>query len=180
MSSSDQAPLSDADIETAASILRRLEPGFMPYPIFEQVARFAAMPVIEFIPLRRTDSDIEVLLIERAADDPLWPHLLHTPGTIIRATDVRSDETDDNWEAFERITHDELKDTKVSAPHYIGSIFHKSKRGAEQAQLYWVEVQADPRVGQFYSVDNLPEGLIDSQLKFIREAARHFQLHAND
>lgn len=165
--------MKEEDIAEIASLLKRFEPGFLPYPVFEQIARLVALPIIEFVPLRLKDGKAEVLLLKRDDNDKHWPGLLHTPGTVIRATDLRK-EGDDNWPAFRRILEDELKNTKVSSPHYVGSIFHSSKRGAEQAQLFWVEVQAEPSIGVFYRVDDLPPGLIDSQTVFIEEAARNY------
>ena len=167
--------MTDADMRAVANLLKSLEPGFLSYPIFEQIARLVTLPVIEFIPLRQNEERTEVLLIQRAADDPFWPDMLHTPGTVIRATDLHRPE-DDNWGAFQRILHDELLDTEVSVPHYVGSIFHASKRGTEQAQLYWIEVMGEPRVGTFYDVTELPASLIDSQVTFIQQAAKDFRL----
>jgi hypothetical protein len=166
--------MDDEAIKQAADLLANFEPGFLPYPVFEQIARLVALPIVEFVPLRKNGSSVEVLLVERTADDPFWPGLLHTPGTVIRATDL-SDGKQENWPAFQRILEDELKGTKVSSPHYVGSIFHRSKRGVEQAQLYWVEVLEDPKVGKFYSTYELPGGLIESQVSFIIEAVRHFE-----
>jgi hypothetical protein len=167
------------DIQKTTKLLARLDPGFLPYPIFEQVARLVALPIVEFIPLRNRADTIEVLLIARDVDDPLWPGLLHTPGTVVRATDLPGAKTT-NWPAFERIMHDELADTELGTPTYVGSIFHQSKRGAEQAQLYWVEVLGEARIGTFYDADNLPPHLIDSQIAFITEAVRHFRMrHAS-
>lgn len=166
--------MSEEEIQVTANFLKKLQPGFLPYPIFEQIARLVALPIVEFVPLRKNNDKNEVLLIERPADDALWPGMLHTPGTVIRATDLHKG-GEENWEAFRRILDDELQGTKVGSPHYVGSIFHQSKRGAEQAQLYWVEVQGEPNVGTFYDVNKLPGSLIESQLAFIREASRHYK-----
>jgi hypothetical protein len=166
--------MDDAQIKQVAGLLGKLETGFLPYLIFEQVARLVALPILEFIPLRRAEGETEVLLLKRPAEDPLWPGALHTPGTVIRATDLHTGEQE-NWSAFERILHDELKGTALGKPQYVGSMLHKSKRGVEQAQLYWVEVIGEPQVGTFFPVRRLPERLIDSQYKFIAEAVRHFE-----
>jgi hypothetical protein len=165
--------LSDEQIQQTAELLKAFEPGFLPYPVFEQIARLVALPIVEFVPLRKTGEKVEVLLIQRPADDPIFPSMQHTPGTVILATDA-NEGLQDSWAAFKRILKDELKDTQVSGPHYIGSMFHHSKRGAEQAQIYWVEVLGEPQVGTFYPVDDLPEGLIESQRKFIELAAKSF------
>lgn len=151
-------------------LLKKLEPGFLPYDIFVQIARLVVMPIIEFVPLRMTESGVEVLLLHRDKDDPIWPNALHTPGTVIRATDNQAD----IYKAFERIIKDELQGTKVTDGHFVGTVFHSSKRGMEHAQVFWVEVIDDPAVGVFYPADNLPETLIDSQRKFIAQAVKNF------
>jgi hypothetical protein len=168
------------EIQQTADLLSKLEPGFLPYPVFEQVARLVALPIIEVIPLRKSpDGQAEVLLIERPDDDPLFAGALHTPGTVIRATDVHKPGMH-NWPAFERVIQEELKGTEVSPPQYVGSMFHASKRGAEQAQLYWVEVKSEPKVGRFYDVNNLPSELIESQRDFITLAVKDFLTHTAD
>lgn len=158
-----------------ATLLKGYKPGFLPYPIFEQIARLVAMPIVEFIPFRQQDGQIEVLLIARPQDDVLWPGLLHTPGTVVRATDIQN-ESGQMWTPFKRILHDELLDTEVGSPHFVGSQLHLSKRGAEQAQIYWVEVQGAPLVGSFYPVTSLPTTLIDSQISFINQAVSSYQV----
>jgi hypothetical protein len=167
--------VNDQDIEQVAELLKQFQPGFLPYPVFEQIARLVALPIVEFIPLRLKDGNVEVLLIERSSDDPFWPNMLHTPGTVVRATD-HAESKQENWPAFKRIMSDELHDMPASNPYYVGSMFHQSKRGAEQAQLYWVEALTDnPPVGAFYQVDALPDTLIDSQKQFIGVAADSFK-----
>lgn len=165
--------MQDKEIHAIATALSKFEPGYLPYPIFEQVARIAALPVVEFIPLRIVNGTVEVLLLDRGPDDPIWPNMLHTPGTIVRATDFNG-ESRTVWPAFGRILHDELNDSLLGQPQFIGSILHKSKRGVEQAQLYSVEVFGEPKAGRFYSTTELPESLIESQLIFITEAAKKF------
>jgi hypothetical protein len=167
MSSNDNA-LTPSEQKTLVDLLKKLKPGFLPFEIFLQVARLVTTPVIEFVPLRLNDKgQVEVLLLDRE----LWPHGLHTPGTVIRATDNENN----SYKAFHRILDDELKGTHVSNPHYVGSNLHKSQRGMEQAQVFWVEVLGEPKAGEFHAVDSLPEETMDSQLKFIKLAADSFK-----
>ena len=154
-----------------AKLLAEFEPGFLPYPVFEQIARLVALPVVEFIPLRYKNNSVEILLIPRTEKDPYWSGMVHTPGTVIRATDLNSS---GNFPAFSRIIGEELNNTDVGPPHYVGSLLNSSKRGVEQAQLYWVEVLGEPKIGSFYSFDNLPSNLISSQDKFIKQAVKNF------
>ncbi|MDL2341619.1 MAG: hypothetical protein QFB87_00885 [Patescibacteria group bacterium] len=157
-----------------ANLLKEYEPGFLPYPIFEQIARLVALPIVEFIPFRMHDDQIEVLLIARPEDDVLWPGLLHTPGTVVRATDIQATKGQ-LWTPFQRILSEELLDTPVGPHHFVGSQLHASKRGAEQAQLYWIEVIGEPKIGTFYSLADLPADLMDSQRAFITQAAEHYK-----
>lgn len=166
--------MSDEAVNEIAAKLSELEAGFLPYPIFDQIARLVALPIIEFVPLRTHEGNTQVLLIERDKADNHFGGELHTPGTVIRATDLEKD-SGGNWKTFSRILHDELLDTPVGQPHYAGSIFHKSKRGAEQAQIYWIVVTGEPLAGKFYNTDNLPESLIESQIKFIKVATTHYE-----
>jgi hypothetical protein len=170
--------MTEVEIEQTSELLKKLKPGFLPYPIFEQIARLVALPIIEFIPLRRSGDKVEVLLLDRGPEDSLWPNMLHTPGTVIRATDLVVSENQQNWPAFDRILKEELRGIKVGSPHYVGSIFHESKRGAEQAQLYWIEVYEEaPKSGKFYDAEELPENFIKSQDAFVRAAVRSFKKH---
>lgn len=164
--------MTEAQQNQLVALLKQLKPGFLPYEIFEQIARLAALSIIEFVPLRMgNDGNVEVLLLEREADDPIWPGQVHTPGTVIRPGDTEGT----MYKAFERIIHDELKDTEISDPYYVGSLLHESKRGTEHAQVYWVEVLSGPKVGKFYPASNLPVNLVDSQHKFIGQAVKSFQ-----
>ena len=60
------------------------------------------------VPLRLNISgNIEVLLTKREASDPVWGGMLHTPGTVMRA----SDQKPNNEDALSRIIDGELSDT---------------------------------------------------------------------
>lgn len=169
-----QNNLTPEEITTVASLLAKLQPGFLPYDIFMQFARIAVCCVVEVVPLRLMDGRLQVLLLERPATDPYFPNKLHTPGTIVRATDQEGVYAD----AFQRLLHGELKDVAVAGPpEYVTSVLHKSKRGMEDATVFFVEVTDQPTVGTFYNVDELPDTLIDTQVGFIRAAALTFQSH---
>ncbi len=154
------------------ALLRELQPGFLPYDIFVELARLTVLSIIEFVPLRRNAQGItEVLLLAREADDPLWPSELHVPGTVIRPTDTQGK----IYAAFERILSEELAGTKTSSPHHVSNLLHKSKRGTEQAQVFWVEVLEEPKIGKFYTLNEFPDNVMHSQLDFIKQAAHNFE-----
>lgn len=173
--------MTDEEVRGIQDSLKKLQPGYLPYPIFEQIARIVALPIIEVVPLRLSDQGaVQVLLLDRGSDDPIFPNMLHTPGTVVRATDETKGEPYSRT-AMERLLKQELQAVGASEPHYVGSIFHDSKRGAEQALLFWVEVKGDVgEVGQFWDVEALPDTLIDSQRSFIVRAAREFSKSKNE
>lgn len=163
--------MTELDQGKLVTLLKQLEPGFLPYPIFEQIARLTTLSIIEFVPLRKSsDGSVEVLLLERGKDDPIWPGMVHTPGTVIRPGDTDSNK----FKAFERITVDELLNTQLSDPIMVGTMLHQSRRGWEFAQIYWVEVIGEPEIGTLFPADDLPENLVESQHGFIKQAVENF------
>ncbi|HEV7453839.1 MAG TPA: hypothetical protein VGO07_01120 [Candidatus Saccharimonadales bacterium] len=164
--------LSGQEAVTVATLLSKLQPGFLPFVIFHQLARLLPMPVVEVVPLRTTgNGKVEILLLNREADDPIWPGKLHVPGTVIRATD-----TEYSFEsALRRVIHDEMADTEVSEPVFVETMLHRSLRGMEVGQIFWLDVRGNPKQGAFYDVNNLPDSLIAAQLGFIQAAIVHYK-----
>lgn len=162
-----QQKLAAHEEQQLVDLLKRLEPGFQPFAVFEQLARLVVLSIIEVVPLRMHDGQLEVLLIEKE-DEPFIGQL-HTPGTVVRTTDIGSTR-DGLWEPFARLFHEELGDIAVGRPYFAGNIIHRNERGAEQAQVYWVEVMGEQKIGAYYPVDKLPENIIDSQRAFIAAA----------
>ena len=162
------------EITEAARILSGLEPGFLPFPIFEQVARLSTLPIVEIVPLRQNArGEVEVLLLPRHAVDDLaiFKDNLHTPGVVVRPSDTSGSFED----AFRRILQDELQGLACSEPTYVTHILHNSGRGLEAAQIYWVEVLEEPIVGAFYTADELPASTMQSQFDFIPTAVAHYR-----
>ena len=164
--------LTKSEEQQLVRLLAKLEAGFLPYDIFVEIARLVVLSIIEFVPVRLNEKgETEVLLLSRGDEDPIWPGVLHTPGTVVRPTDTEGN----IYLAFKRILKDELKGTETSEPHYVGSNLHKSKRGMEQAQIYWVEVIGEPKAGEFYAANSLPGSLMESQSAFIRQAVQNYK-----
>jgi len=162
---------SPEDLAKAVEVLSRLQPGKIPVEVFIQIARLTVLPILEVVPVRLgQDGRPQVLLTERDASDPIWGGMLHTPGTVLRPSDVEGSNTG----AFGRILKDELNGLEVGEPVRVESIFHKVKRGTEQAEVYYVEVYGELQNGQFYDADNLPANVVDTQLDFIRNAVASY------
>jgi hypothetical protein len=165
----DDKKLSDDETKLVASLLSKLEPGFLPFPIFHEVTRLTATPIIEVVPLRQNEvGKVEILLLQRPSDDPIWPSQLHVPGAVIRALDSFES-------AFGRIISKELNDVEATKPKFVKNIIHHSGRGMESSQVYWIEVRGNPTDGHFYDITDLPETLVKSQLDFIPAAIDDYQ-----
>jgi len=108
-------------------------------------------------------------MCRRPSDHPTWPSQIHTPGTVIRATDDSIDSV------IQRLIEDELHGVETGPFVFVESLLHQSLRGAEFAQVYWVEVLGEPKIGKYYDVDSLPANIVTSQLPFINEAIEHYK-----
>lgn len=162
--------LNPEEERTLVKLLSQVAPGFLPYDLFIQIARLVSLSIIEVVPLRMHNGKVQVLLVPRDANDVIWPGKVHTPGTVLRPTD-----STDLYTVFARIVEDELKGTAVGTPVFVQNEVRKTKRGMEQAQIYWVEVQGEPAVGEFYDHDALPENLIPEQRDFTGACVTSFQ-----
>jgi len=159
--------MSQEEVTALTTELKKLPQGYLPEPIFNQVARIAALTAIEFIPLRKNNDTVEVLLFRRASDDPFWPSLLHTPGTIVRASDVSFDD------AYNRLFTDELN--SISLPvEFFGNEMMLNNRGRAVVFKYIVDVTDIQTSGDFYAINSLPEDLLAEHRVMIKEAVDLF------
>ncbi len=163
--------ITEAEIETVTQILSKLQPGRLPFTIFHEFARLGVLPIVEVVPLRLSPAgQIEILLLERDADDPVWPGQLHVPGTVVQASDTEISYSN----AFSRIFQGELQLAAAPNPVFVQNILHHSGRGMESSQIYWAEITGTPKAGRFYDTEQLPENLVQSQLDFIPQAIAAF------
>lgn len=157
------------DAEHAGKLLAKLEPGYMPKPVFDQITRIACMPILEIVPVRRGANGTEVLLLQRPVDDPVWPGELHTPGTVIRGSDRSLQD------AIDRVIHDELGNVPAGELQFATTCMHHSGRGMEIAQVYVLEIFDEPRKGSWHDAHALPDTFVTSQLDFVPQAIGFFE-----
>ena len=168
---------SDAEIAAAIQTLSRLEKGRLPLDLFLQMARLATLSTVELVPIRNKGTEAEVLLLQRDKDDKHWPNQWHVPGTVIIPTDSLAHPHDFSAPLGRLIGGDgEMKVgegvSTVAPPVYIDTERRKTERGDEMAAIHYVEVEGEPVVGRFFSMDefpnNVPEaGVIDHHRDFI-------------
>lgn len=169
-------PLSDEEIQQAANILRRLSPAFLPFDIFRETTRLTATPTVELVPLRRQGGHTEVLLFKRPDDDPNWPGQLHTPGTVVRATDAAQ-----GLQApLDRLYKDELQVVPALDPRYVTSILNKVARGSELATILYLHMsRTEAPTGAWYPASELPDTIVETQRNFIADAVTTYERGAH-
>jgi hypothetical protein len=165
--------ITEAEIETTTKILKKIEPGTLPFPIFLEIARLYVSCIVEIVPLYNDNGKIQVLLQTRGREDPIWGGKLHTTGTVIRA----NDEDGSFKSAFDRILNKELAGIAIKKePTFVKSILHQVARGKEFALVFYVELLTDKvsHLGRLYDIEKMPNEIVDTQIQFIQDAARQF------
>lgn len=167
-------------IEQAASILGEFEPGYLPPPLFSEIARLVTTPIVEVVPLHiGEDGKLQVLLTQRGANDPFWANQFHVPGTVVLATDQKGGFVD----AFKRIFEDELGNiTVVKEPVMFAQMHRKTARGSEVALLYWAVVEGEPKdgvKGRYFNVEELPKEVVRFTNEVIEGAVKSFEAYSS-
>lgn len=163
--------LSEEEINKAAGLLARLEPGYLPQRLFDEINRLHVTSTVVIAPLKRTPDGIQILMTRRGngPTDPVWPDHWHLPGSMLRPTDKEGDYSD----AFSRILDGELKGVEIEGrPVFLRTAFTETRRGRELTQVYYVMVQGEPPEGTLFPVNQLPSPLLEHEVPYIQEAAR--------
>ena len=165
--------ITDEEIKHTVTSLRKLEPGFLPKDIFNEVARLSVLTAVEIVPLKMDQANkVQVLLLKRGEDDPFWKGMLHTPGAII----IASDRVGTFEDAINRVIQKEL----LSSPHIGSPVFTEviniqHEIGRANCLVHWLEMTDEPKIGEYYYTDELPDNLISSQIEMIRNTAERFK-----
>lgn len=165
--------LTGDEINLAASLLAKLQPGYLPEPLFDQITRLVVCSTIVVVVCKKTPQGLQVLLCKREGDKPgnrTWPGHWHLPGTMLRPSDKAGDYSD----AFNRLLQGELGSTiPQSSLHFIRTAFAQTKRGHEHTSLHYLVIDTDePLQGQFFPLNQLPKPLIEHEVPYIQEAVK--------
>lgn len=161
--------LTPEEIDATTALLKKLEPGLLPEPIFIALSRLVVMVAVEFLVLRKTGAGVEILLTQRPHNDPIWPGKWHSPGTIIRPTD------DSLQSCFDRLYEDELGGVDLLSPRPVGISYGAGDRGTGLTMEYVLDAsEINVPTGQFFSLENLPENYIEEQLPMWKRAISSF------
>ncbi len=154
----------------AAFLLQTIPPGSVSHELFVKLKEHTVSSNIELIPFRINPEteQTEVLLIKRSEDDDFWHGEWHVPGTAFLPGENEHD-------AWERLFGEELQGIERTEPTFITNHTQHVRRGTERVEIYWVEVLEEPKEGQFFPVDKLPENTIEHHREVIELATNHFR-----
>ncbi|MDB4978422.1 MAG: hypothetical protein JWM56_608 [Candidatus Peribacteria bacterium] len=169
------SPLSPADEQLLVGLLEKLGPSTMPVSVFNALAAKVVLTGIELIILRRHAGWVEVLLLQRPADDPHWPGQWHIPGTILRNSDAPEvlNAEGSYRPALLRIQTGELK-VRVTNPRPVGSYFHRAERGVVNSLLFIGKADDNGEEGSYFPVDELPDDIIGCHRPMIELAVEAY------
>lgn len=161
--------VSTTEINTAVSILKKLDPGYLPYNLFIEFCRLYTSAIIELVPIIFKDNEIYLHLLKREESDTFWPNMWHNPGSVIRSTDQLED-------VFNRLFSEELGIVKGpnKSPVFLRSIVSQTPRGNALSLIYWIELESSPHNGQSFRLDALPSDSIPEQVIYMKECVSHF------
>lgn len=164
--------LTPEETKIATDILKKLDPDeLLPFDLFLETCRLTVTAITEVVPVRSNNGQTEVFLTQRSADDPNWPSMWHTPGTVVVPSDIS------RQNSIERILKKELASpADVGEPKFVGEVLHMVTRGKEMASVFYVEIKSEIKAnGVWTNVDRLPENIVPTQVDFIKQAVDAFQ-----
>lgn len=155
----------DQEAVIAARYLESLQPGFLPYATFLQLARLAVLPTVEigFVrPSEETEDGAELILTQRPASDKHWPNQWHVPGSAVRADDPIRHEHD-HEAVVSRVLAEVGGDVEiVGEPKQFDVVRRRGLRGSEITLRLLAVVEGDPERGRFFDAETVlrepPEG----------------------
>lgn len=160
--------LSNDEVLNVAAALDKLEPGYLPEPIFYALSRLCVTAAAEVVPIRRSmNGGYEVLLTRRPDSDPFFGGLVHCPGQIYRPGDTLDDRP-------KKVVAEEMAHTVVETEPVLipDTYIHDYGRGPVIERIHYVFVSSSED-GEFYSVDDLPPDLLSGHDKLIRYAINY-------
>lgn len=166
--------------QTSMSLLTYKGKGWIDPEIFNSITQIWPSIVFEIVPLRKKENKIEIFLLKRDENDPIWPNMLHTPGTVIRTTDDKGwFGSSDLKSPFKRLLEKELnlQNFDLNKINFVGTIIHNSERGMECSFIHWIELDEnfESGSGRFYDINELPDTFVKSQNDFIWKCIEEFK-----
>ncbi len=167
--SDETHPLDSSEIELLISLMGRL-PSPIPPDLFAVFAARFPQVAVEMVIIRKIGGVIHVLLTQRPTDDPHWPGMWHSPGSLVRSSDAPPVPGLGTFNSVIRRIQAEIGVKFLGYPTLVTVQFQQVARGCEIALVHFADVIGNPTYGTFYSVDALPENFIEHQRAVIQAA----------
>jgi hypothetical protein len=144
----------------------------LPQWYFFALEQIALLSAYELLVTKQTAAGLEILLIKRPDNDPVWPNLWHFPGTILRLYDSEP-------KIFARLAVELGMESLPAKPKFVTTVIQDNGRGRHLHVFWRLEVAAETQfsTGQFFSIDQLPTDLIAyqrEQLAQVLDKAKSF------
>lgn len=167
----ERQPLSNDEVVLLESLLSRVEPGWLDFRLFKQMARINRLSIVDLVSFYvPSDEEMKVFLTRRPHDDHFWPNMLDIPGTVVLATDENTFDA-----PLTRLLSKEMGNPEIKGEFiYVRSQMQNGERGTETATSFAIELASVPTVGELYSLKKLPD-LSLHQMSLITSAANRFK-----
>ncbi len=175
----------------------------MPRRIFHAIEEKIALTAIETVFLRQVRGRIQVLLLDRPADDEYYAGQVAGPGSMLLGGDVQSlggksfeEEvqlralvlglmieknwippglTSPYWRPFSRVCQKELGGWFDTEPIFAAATFYDTPRGAENVLAWICRLDREPKEGKWCDVEWLPSNLVAHHHKLLEMVVPQFK-----
>ncbi len=147
----------------------------VPQEIFDVFQYSFGGTSLEVVPIYlASDGTMKVFLSKRPDTDTYWPGELHIPGTMVFPWDGENGNGFDN--AWRRLNKKEIMQQLEGKPIHVSTLSLNTRRGSETAVVHDVIISDPSPVdgGDWYSISELPNNIIDHHLLIIREGLLFF------
>lgn len=174
--------VTEPKLKEAVGVLRAFRDhgdGYLPRELFDAISGISVTATVELVSFVKRPSGLHVALTKREADDPFWPNMWHSPGSVIRPSDGAGFN-----DTVERIHQKELGNIEIiDGPHPFKTTHRATEevvRGPELSQYMWMTIK-DPEMhdghhfeGIIAPVEALPEPLMSHHHALIQDAIRAY------
>lgn len=146
-------------------LVKRINIAAMDPAVFEAIAGKFVLNEVEAL-IVKNEAVKKILLIKRPADDIYWPHLYHSPGTVLRS----SDSPGKYKEAMERIGNE--VGCRVRIIKLLDTGIYRTKRGTSHKIIFLCEASdanGNRILGKFFPVHSLPDNTIKHHRDIIKK-----------
>jgi hypothetical protein len=173
---SQQPRHSPEEIEHAATVMKESTEdsgGRLPTPFFYAVCETNPGATVEIVICDQVTD--KVLMTQREQSDPYFPAgMWHIPGVMVAMEDMEGRYPDARANAAVRAIR-ELEGTMIMSlvplDLWLSQPTRTSQRGPEMSFFYGAYLfESEPRVGQMFGADELPESMLDNHRDVIRRA----------